>query len=45
MLRIGAAIGALKLPTLIALEGGYNLSYLRRGVRAFFLGDASAKTQ
>lgn len=43
MARIGAAIGALKAPTLVVQEGGYNLSNLRRGVRAFLSGLAGAK--
>jgi len=43
MRRIGAEIGALKVPTLIVQEGGYNLSNLRRGVRAFILSAAGAK--
>ena len=44
MRRIGAEIGALKLPTLIVQEGGYNLANIRRGARAFLMGLAGAKT-
>ncbi|MEZ5895446.1 MAG: histone deacetylase family protein [Parvularculaceae bacterium] len=39
---IGAEIGALGMPTLVIQEGGYNLSNLRRGVRAFISGLAAA---
>ncbi|HRX39285.1 MAG TPA: histone deacetylase family protein [Parvularculaceae bacterium] len=44
MRRIGAEIGALKVPTLIVQEGGYNLANLRRGVRAFIFAAAGAKS-
>lgn len=42
MRAIGAEIGALKAPKLVMQEGGYNLSNLRRGVRAFLSGLAQA---
>lgn len=42
MRAIGAEIGALKAPKLVMQEGGYNLSNLRRGVRAFLSGLAHA---
>ncbi|MCA8888669.1 MAG: histone deacetylase family protein, partial [Parvularculaceae bacterium] len=42
MRAIGAEIGGLGMPTLVIQEGGYNLSNLRRGVRAFISGLASA---
>lgn len=44
MRRIGVEIGALKAPTLVVQEGGYNLGNLRRGIRAFIMGAAGAKT-
>lgn len=42
MRAIGAEIGALRTPILVVQEGGYNLSNLRRGVRSFVSGAASA---
>ena len=36
--KIGRELGALKLPTLVVQEGGYNLNNLRRGVVQFFNG-------
>ncbi len=42
MRDIGAEIGKLGAKTLVVQEGGYNLSNLRRGVRAFVSGLASA---
>ncbi len=43
MRAIGAAIGKTHFPTLIVQEGGYNLSNLRRGVRAFIAAAAHAR--
>jgi acetoin utilization deacetylase AcuC-like enzyme len=34
--RLGGAIGALKLPTLIVQEGGYHIESLDANARAFF---------
>jgi acetoin utilization deacetylase AcuC-like enzyme len=36
--RLGGAIGALKLPTLIVQEGGYHIDTLEANARAFFAG-------
>jgi acetoin utilization deacetylase AcuC-like enzyme len=38
MQRMGAAIGALGLPTLAVMEGGYNVAALGRNVAAFIAG-------
>lgn len=38
MKEIGELIGAMELPTLIVQEGGYSLTNLRHGARAFFSG-------
>lgn len=38
MQRMGAAIGALGLPTLTVMEGGYNVAALGRNVAAFIAG-------
>ena len=43
MRMIGAAIGETPAPILVVQEGGYNLSNLRRGVRAFISGLANAR--
>lgn len=42
MRAIGAEIGGFGAPTLVIQEGGYNLSNLKRGVRAFVSGLADA---
>jgi acetoin utilization deacetylase AcuC-like enzyme len=34
--KLGAQIGALKLPTLIVQEGGYHIDTLEANARAFF---------
>ena len=36
--RLGGAIGALELPTVIVQEGGYHIDSLRDNARAFFGG-------
>lgn len=36
--RLGQAIDALNLPTLVVQEGGYALDALEKNARAFFLG-------
>lgn len=36
--KLGAQIGALKLPTLIVQEGGYHIDTLEVNARAFFDG-------
>ena len=38
MQRMGAAIGALGLPTLTVMEGGYNVAALGINVAAFLAG-------
>jgi acetoin utilization deacetylase AcuC-like enzyme len=38
MYRIGACIAALALPTLVVMEGGYNIVALGRNVEAFLAG-------
>ncbi len=42
--RIGQAIGALGLPTLVVQEGGYRVRTLGQNVRAFFEGLAAASS-
>lgn len=42
MRQIGERLGALSVPTVIVQEGGYSLTNLRRGGRAFTLGIAGA---
>jgi acetoin utilization deacetylase AcuC-like enzyme len=42
MQRMGAAIGALGLPTVTVMEGGYNVAALGRNVAAFLAGLESA---
>ena len=39
--RVGSAVGAAQLPTLIVQEGGYNTRSLGRHARYFFGGLAS----
>jgi acetoin utilization deacetylase AcuC-like enzyme len=41
--RLGEAIGALKLPTVIVQEGGYHLDSLEANARAFFGGFAAGR--
>lgn len=41
--RLGEAIGALKLPTLIVQEGGYHLDSLEANAHAFFGGFAAGR--
>jgi acetoin utilization deacetylase AcuC-like enzyme len=41
--RLGEAIGALKLPTVIVQEGGYHLESLEANARAFFGGFAARR--
>ena len=41
--RLGEAIGALKLPTVIVQEGGYHLESLEANARAFFGGFAAGR--
>lgn len=41
--KLGASIGALKLPTLIVQEGGYHIDTLEANARAFFEGFSSGR--
>jgi acetoin utilization deacetylase AcuC-like enzyme len=41
--RLGSAIGALDLPTVIVQEGGYHIDSLEANARAFFGGFASRR--
>jgi acetoin utilization deacetylase AcuC-like enzyme len=41
--RLGGALGALALPTVIVQEGGYHLESLDANARAFFSGFAAAR--
>ncbi|CAG9227108.1 hypothetical protein BVI434_4890002 [Burkholderia vietnamiensis] len=41
--RLGGALGALALPTVIVQEGGYHLESLDANARAFFGGFAAAR--
>jgi acetoin utilization deacetylase AcuC-like enzyme len=43
--RLGAAIGALDLPSVIVQEGGYHLASLEANARSFFGGFASARSR
>ena len=43
--RLGAAIGALALPSVIVQEGGYHLESLESNARAFFGGFAAARSR
>lgn len=38
MQRMGAMIGALAMPTVTVMEGGYNVAELGRNVAAFIAG-------
>jgi acetoin utilization deacetylase AcuC-like enzyme len=41
--RLGGAIGALNLPTLIVQEGGYHIDTLEVNARAFFGGFSAGR--
>ena len=43
--RLGAAIGALDLPSVIVQEGGYHLESLEANAQAFFGGFAAARSR
>jgi acetoin utilization deacetylase AcuC-like enzyme len=42
--RLGTAIGALDLPSVIVQEGGYHLESLDANARAFFGGFTAARS-
>jgi acetoin utilization deacetylase AcuC-like enzyme len=43
--KLGQAIGALDLPSVIVQEGGYHLESLEDNARAFFGGFMGARTR